>query len=88
MNYKEMREYAYNYMYDNNKDEVIKTLIMYDDINNKLMTRNKQLKDIIENAKEYIEDLDKNEFESIDDVMVLDNYLSDLLDILRGVDNE
>ena len=40
----------------------------------------------IDKAIEYIEALDKNEFETIDDVIVLDNYLNDLLDILRGSD--
>lgn len=79
MNYKEMREYAYKYMYENNKDEVIKTLIMYDDINNKLMTRVKQLKDIIENAKEYIED---NELY----FDMVEPETKELLDILRGGD--
>lgn len=54
MNYKEMRKYTYENMYNNNKDETIKTLIMFDDINNKLMTKNKLLKDTINKAIEYI----------------------------------
>ena len=46
-----------------------------------------ELKKQVDKAIEYIKDLDKNEFETIDDVIVLDNYLSDLLDILRGENN-
>ena len=38
----------------------------------------------IDKAIEYIEDLDKNKFETDDDVIVLDNYLNALLSILKG----
>lgn len=47
-----------------------------------------ELQQRIDKAIEYIEDLDKNKFETVDDVIVLDNYLSDLLDILEGKETE
>ena len=81
MNKEEMVKEAYTLMVKNNPDEAIKNLRRLD---KELDKKNK----IVFKAIEYLEALDKNEFETIDDVIVLDNYLSDLLDILRGEDNE
>lgn len=81
MNKEEMIKEAYTLMVKNNPDEAIKNLIRLD---KELDKKNK----IVFKAINYIKDLDKNEFETIDDVIVLDNYLSDLLDILRGDSDE
>lgn len=44
--------------------------------------------EIIDKAIKCIEKLDENKLEIGDNLLILDYYLSDLLDILRGEDNE
>lgn len=84
MNAIEMRKYAFTCMVENNKDETIKTLIKYDNENNKLIHENSNLRDeildlneIIDKAIEYVEK------EFIDDEI---EYTARLLDILKGAD--
>lgn len=49
---------------------------------------NANLRQRIDKAIKCIEKLDENKLEIGDNLLILDNYLSDLLDILRGKDNE
>ena len=81
MTHNEMLKYSAELVVKNNPDEAIKLLIL-------LQQENESFRDRIDKAIECIEKLDENKLEIGDNLLILDNYLSDLLDILRGKDNE
>ena len=96
MTHDEMLKYSAELVVKNNPDEAVKLLIQLQKENEILKelnvcvgcNNNTDYKSRIDKAIKCVEKLDENKLEIGDNLLILDNYLSDLLDILRGETNE